>query len=216
MNKATTVTEVRIAQAHVFQMAKDQKGVDKQFEVTMLIDKTNAALMQQINGIMQAAAAEKWGTALPHNIKYAVKDSMVLTPNSGKTPATDYGYGDCFYVTAGTKFRPSVVKVINGQLQDLIDPNDPNGIYSGCYAKVMFGAYAYSVDGSNGVNLSLDAVCVTRDGEKMAGGPVDAKKVDWGLQGVTAAPEAAAAPQAAPTAAPIAPAAAVAGAPGLL
>ena len=92
--------------------------------------------------------------------------------------------------------------------------------FSGCYFKVQGNCYFYSKDGSVGVAFGMNNVCLTRQGESLGGGGVDAATA-FGIAPTTASAAAAfqpgvAAPAAAgvPAPPPVGAAPAGAGTPG--
>lgn len=203
--KVTLSSEVRIAKPYLFEKSKNEQGVEKGYEIQILIDKSNVQVLQQIDQLIAEAVANgPFANEPTAFFRKPLKDSMQPTPQSGKIPASSengYGYGDCMYARVATKFQPQIMKFnAQGAMESVIDPNE---VYSGMYAHVVISAYAYKMDGSKGVSLSLEAVLKSRDGEKIVGsggggGAVDASTAFAGIAAPVAAPVAQPAPAPAP------------------
>jgi len=197
---------------YIFEKATDEAGNEKGYEITVLVPKTDAAVIGQLNQMIEATKQAKWGTKQPAFVRLPIKDSLQPTAQSGKIPAetgeNGYGYGDCYYFRASTKFQPSVLMMYpDGSKTECIDPNQ---IFSGVEGYIVVGAYAYDNNGNRGVSFSLEALLTTGQGERIAGGggggKVDAQSAFANIGGPVAAPAPApAAPQAAPAAVPGAP-----------
>ncbi len=171
VQKVRLATEVRLAMPHLFTQVKNEQGVEKGYEVTILIDKTNAQVLAQIDAVIaEAVAAGPFANQANSFFNKPMKDALTQTPKSGKIPADSengYGFGDCMYARVATKFAPQVMKFnASGGMEGIIDQTE---IYSGVYAHVVLSAYAYMRDGSKGVSLSLEAVLKSRDGDKIQG-----------------------------------------------
>lgn len=165
-NIATRVLtgEVRLSYVNLTTPKASQQGGDPKYSVTLLIPKTDAATIANINASIKAAydagVTKKWGGAHPP-LKAIVHDGDGDRPNGGK-------YGDeCkghWVLTAGTKIKPYICGIDNTSCELL-----PSDIYSGAYARVCIDFYAYDKSGSKGVSCGLRSVAKTRDGEALAG-----------------------------------------------
>ena len=47
---------------------------------------------------------------------------------------------------------------------------DQEEVYSGCYANVKVGLFAYSASGNKGIGAGLEVIQKVRDGERLSGG----------------------------------------------
>ena len=47
---------------------------------------------------------------------------------------------------------------------------DQDEVYSGCYANVKVGLFAYSASGNKGIGAGLEVIQKVRDGERLSGG----------------------------------------------
>lgn len=166
-NIATKVLtgEVRLSYANLTTPRAPQLGGEPKYSVTLLIPKTDAATIANINASIKAAyddgVSKKWGGAHPAP-KQIVHDGDGLRPSG--LPFGDECKGH-WVLTASTKNKPQVVGIDN--LDCELAPSD---IYSGMYARVTINFFAYDTAGSKGVGCGLGNVLKTRDGEALAGG----------------------------------------------
>lgn len=166
-NIATKVLtgEVRLSYVNLTTPRAPQQGGDPKYSVTLLIPKTDAATVANINASMKAAyddgVSKKWGGAHPQP-KVLLHDGDGLRPSG--LPFGDECKGH-WVLTASTKNKPQVVGIDN--LDCELSPTD---IYSGMYARVTINFFAYDTAGSKGVGCGLGNVLKTRDGEALAGG----------------------------------------------
>lgn len=166
-NIATKVLtgEVRLSYANLTTPRAPQQGGEPKYSVTLLIPKTDAATIANINASIKAAyddgVSKKWGGAHP-TPKQIVHDGDGLRPSG--LPFGDECKGH-WVLIASTKNKPQVVGIDN--LDCELAPSD---IYSGMYARVTINFFAYDTAGSKGVGCGLGNVLKTRDGEALAGG----------------------------------------------
>ncbi len=158
--------EVRLSYANLITPKASQQGGEPKYSVTLLIPKSDAATVANINASIKAAYEEgvnkKWGGARP-TPKAIIHDGDGVKPNAG-TPYGDECKGH-WVITASSKNKPQVVGIdnINCELA-------PNDIYSGMYARVTLNFYPYDAAGGRGVGCGLGNVLKTRDGDPLSGG----------------------------------------------
>ena len=187
-NIATKVLtgEVRLSYVNLTTPRAPQQGGEPKYSVTLLIPKTDAATVANINASMKAAyedgVSKKWGGAHP-TPKQIVHDGDGLRPSG--LPFGDECKGH-WVLTASTKNKPQVVGIDN--LDCELAPSD---IYSGMYARVTINFFAYDTVGSKGVGCGLGNVLKTRDGEALTGGASAASDFEGLGQSFTAQPAAA-------------------------
>ena len=166
-NIATKVLtgEVRLSYVNLTTPRAPQQGGEPKYSVTLLIPKTDAATIADINASIKAAyeagVASKWAGKHP-TPKQIVHDGDGLRPSG--LPFGDECKGH-WVLTASTKSKPQVVGIDN--LDCELAPSD---IYSGMYARVTINFFTYDTAGSRGVGCGLGNVLKTRDGEALAGG----------------------------------------------
>lgn len=166
-NIATKVLtgEVRLSYVNLTTPRAPQQGGEAKYSVTLLIPKTDAATIADINASIKAAYDEavnkKWGGARPTQ-KSIIHDGDGLRPSG--LPFGDECKG-CYVITASSKVKPQVVGIdnINCELA-------PTDIYSGMYGRVTINFFSYDTAGSKGVGCGLGNVLKTREGEPLSGG----------------------------------------------
>lgn len=186
-NIATKVLtgEVRLSYVNLVTPRAPQQGGEPKYSATLLIPKTDAATIANINASIKAAyedgVSKKWGGAHP-TPKQIVHDGDGLRPSG--LPFGDECKGH-WVLTASTKSKPQVVGIDN--LDCELAPSD---IYSGMYARVTINFFTYDTAGSKGVGCGLGNVLKTRDGEALAGGASAASDFEELGQSFTAQPSA--------------------------
>lgn len=166
-NIATKVLtgEVRLSYAALTTPRAPQQGGEPKYSVTLLIPKTDAATIANINASIKAAyedgVSKKWSGAHP-TPKTILHDGDGLRENG--TPYGDECKGH-YVITASTKNKPQVVGIDNIECE--LAPSD---IYSGMFARVTVNFFPYNTAGSKGVGCGLGNVLKTRDGEPLSGG----------------------------------------------
>lgn len=157
--------EVRLSYCNLTSPRAAQQGGDPKYSVTLLIPKTDAATIADIQASMQAAyddgVSVKWGGAHP------TPKALLHDGDGLRESGLPYGE-ECkgnYVITASSKNKPQVVGIdnINCELA-------PSDIYSGMYARVTINFFPYDSAGSKGVGCGLGNVLKTRDGEPLGGG----------------------------------------------
>lgn len=200
-NIATKVLtgEVRLSYANLTTPRAAMQGGEPKYSVTLLIPKSDAAMITNINESIKAAydegVSKKWSGAHP-TLRQIVHDGDGLRPSG--LPFGDECKGH-WVLTASSKNKPQVVSPENINCELL-----PSDIYSGMYARVTLNFYPYDTAGSKGVACGLGNVLKTRDGEPLSGGASAASDFDGLGQTFGAVPQPQTMPQytAAPQTAP--------------
>lgn len=139
------------------------------YSVTLLIPKTETAVIADINASIQAAEQASistlWGGFRPQY------DPIIHDGDGVKKDGTPYGdeCRGCWVLNASTTTKPQVVHQSN--INTELAPQD---IYSGMYARVTIRFYGYN-NKSKGIACGLGNVMKTRDGEPLAGGSTAAQ-----------------------------------------
>lgn len=184
------IGEVRLSFVHVF-APYAQDGKNPKYSVTMLIPKSNVALVQQIEAAIEQAKQEgvtkKFGGTMPGFVRSPLHDGDGVM-QSGKP------YGEeCkghYVMTASCKPEFGTPGVVAGP--DRHPAMDQSEVYSGSYGYVAVNFGAYSDSGNVGVGCYLQHVWKTRDGEAFAGARTSVEDAFAGVtipvQGQPAAP----------------------------
>lgn len=184
-NIATKVLtgEVRLSYANLTTPRAAQPNAEPKYSVTLLIPKTDAATINNIDASIKAAydegVSKKWGGARPQQ-KMIVHDGDGLRPSG--LPFGDECKGH-WVLTASSKNKPQVVGIdnINCELAT-------SDIYSGMYARVTINFFPFDTAGNKGVGCGLGNVLKTRDGEPLSGGASAASDFEGLGQSFAAAP----------------------------
>ena len=92
----------------------------------------------------------EYGAAFPAQPKHSVHDGDGVRPSDGQPFGPECR--GCWVFTASSDIRP---KVVDGNLQDILDPT---AIYSGMYANVGISFFGYNNPQNKGIGVSLDNV----------------------------------------------------------
>lgn len=158
--KSTKVVtgEVRLSYVNLLEPRSYNDGQEPKYSVMMLIPKSDRKTVTRIKSAQDAAIADgvsrRWGGKRPSNLRLPMKDG-----DSGDFDGPEYeGH---YVLRASSKRKPGLVDAA-------LDPVvDEGRVYSGCYGRVSFDLYPYSVTGNNGISAGLDNVQITRDGEPL-------------------------------------------------
>ncbi len=162
-NPTRVVTgKVRLSYVHVFEPYSSKPEDEPKYSVTILIPKKDKATLDKINVAIKAAAEEgkvkKFGGRIPSNLSTTLHDGDEEA-DLERNPE----YAGHFYMAMNSKQRPGVVDA------DLNPVMDPTEVYSGCYARVSMGAFAFNTNGNKGVSFGLNNVQKLEDGEPLGG-----------------------------------------------
>ncbi len=152
---------VRFSYAHVF-TPKAHDGGDPKYSVSVIIPKSDKAMIKKINTAINAAKKEgiasKWNGKLPP----ASKLDLCLRDGDEEKP-DDEAYADSMYLNAKSASKCGLV---NSRKEEIIDAEE---FKSGDYGRLTVNFYPYSVSGSKGVAAGLDNIQKLQDGEALGG-----------------------------------------------
>ena len=154
----------RASYAHVFQPQAPQGGGEPKYQITMLFAKSDQvsyqAICAAINQALEDGVQKVFGGQKPARPKLPLYDGDGVKDNG--EPFGEECRG-CWVVRASSKVRPSVV---DSDIQPILDPN---GFYSGCYARASVNFFAYNQNGNRGVGCGLNNLQKIADGEPLSG-----------------------------------------------
>lgn len=155
----------RLSYAHLFEPRAINNSDDKKYSVVLLVPKADTESVNAIKEAIQEAKVDglkvKWGDKLPRNYRQPLKDGDELNED-GERVCNDE-YKDCYYFNATSKVP---VGILNQYKQHVTDRSE---VYSGCYAWLSVGFFAYANTASNGISAGLNGVMKIRDGEPLGG-----------------------------------------------
>lgn len=152
--------KVRFSYLHVWEPVAIQEGQTKKFSVSLIIPKSNKALVKKIRDAIAAAAeagkAKVFKGKIPANLKTPLRDGDEERPD-------DEAYANSFFVNANATTKPGIVdKDVNPIL-------DQNEVYSGCYGRASINFYAFDKAGNKGIACGLNHIQKLADGEPLSG-----------------------------------------------
>lgn len=159
---------VRLSYAHLFEPYSATEGQEKKYSVSLLIPKYDTATIKivkdAIEKAIQAGISSKWGGKRPKNLKTPLRD--------GDIEKDDDVYADHFFMNANNKRKPGILDKYKNKI------DDPDEVYSGCYALASVTFYPNNANGNIGVGCSIDNVMKMDDGEPL--GNVHTAESDFG------------------------------------
>lgn len=160
------IGEVRLSYVHIFQPEATAEGGEKKYSVSLIIPKTNKALLNEIKVAIEAAkqaGVAKFGGKVPANLKTPLRDGDLERPD-------DDAYAGCYFINASSRTKPGVVKrmKVNGQTV-MVEVTNEEDVYSGCYGFASVNFFAFNTSGNKGIAAGLNNVLKTRDGEYLGG-----------------------------------------------
>lgn len=170
-NKTISATSIRLGElrfsyAYVFAPRKNEDGTDGKYSVQLLIPKTDAQAKKLIDAAVEAA--KQAGVQKCWNGKMPVPAKLHLPLRDGDEEyPDDETYAGMWFMNAGSKTKPGIRVLENGQMSEALDMDD---FYSGCWGAAVVNFFPYNTSGNMGVAAGLNNVIKTRDDEKLGGG----------------------------------------------
>lgn len=170
-NKLRT-SEVRLSYPALLAPKAMQQGQEPKYSCSLLIPKTDTALVQAIRDCIEFAKQEGkalFGGTIPAKFKNETlrdgDEELALGTKSGEE------YKGVYFLNASSRRKPLV---LNRRKEDITDSEE---IYGGCYGIAQLTFFAYNSNGNKGVACAIDAFVKTREGEAF-GGAVSKKDFD--------------------------------------
>jgi len=133
---------------------------EPQYSCMLVIPKTDTKTLDAIVEAQKAALASGVATGkFQGGAPKAWKNTLRDGDTEGETPELEGAY----FMNVSSKSRPGVV---DKRVQPILDETE---IYSGMWARVDLGAYAYNTKGNKGVSFGLNHVQKIRDDERLDG-----------------------------------------------
>lgn len=153
-------TLVRFSYLHVFEAVAIEEGKEKKYSVSLIIPKSDKALVAKIKAAINAAKetgkTSKFGGKIPPNFKDPLRDGDIDRPE-------DDAYANSYFLTASCKTKPGLVD------KDLNPIMDQGELYSGCYGRASINFYPFNTNGNKGVACGLNNLQKIKDGEPLGG-----------------------------------------------
>jgi Protein of unknown function (DUF2815). len=180
-NTKVLIGKVRASYAHVFVPTSFEEGGKKKYSVSLIIPKSDTALVEKIKAAISNALAigkqSLWGGTIPRGLRDPLQDGDKMRPD-------DEAYADSYFVSAKSDHKVGVNKVkgrkmVEGKQKLILEEiTDEEEFYSGCYVYASVNFYPYKT-GGKGIAASLDNILKVEDGEPLSGGGASAES-DFG------------------------------------
>lgn len=170
----SVIGEVRFSYLHLFEPWKADDSDDAQYTATLLIPKSNTALLASIKkniaAAYEAAVTEKWGGKKPaegfwHN---PLQDGDSLKQDGEERGEA---YENCYFINTKTRQQPGVMVKDSKGHHVCIDSEE---VYSGCYGYADIAFSGFTFGKKMGISCFLNNILKTRDGEPLGGSRNDA------------------------------------------
>lgn len=153
-------SKVRFSYAHVFEPTSIEEGGTKKFNISVIIPKSDKALLKKIEKAIQLAKTEgtaKFGGKIPAKLKTPLRDGDEERPD-------DEAYENAMFFNASSTRRPQIVDESRNEILD------QDEFYSGCYGRISVNFYAFNSNGNKGIAAGLGNLQKLEDGERFSGG----------------------------------------------
>lgn len=162
-NTRVVTGTVRLSYVHVFEpWTSDPEKDEPTYSCTLLIPKSDRRTMEALRKAQQAALENGkdrvFGGKIPPQWADTIHDGDAEA-DTEKNPE----YAGMYYVSVSSKTRPGVV---DRNVQAILDSTE---VYSGCWARVEVGAFAYNQKGKKGVSFGLNNIQKIKDDESFGG-----------------------------------------------
>ena len=156
--------KVRLSYVHLFEPWSNNDSQDKKYSVALLIPKSDKATAKKLHAAQAAALAEGKDSVFkgkPPRMDDGIANFTIKDGDEHEDLAAHPEYAGHWYMSVSSKTKPGVV---DGSVQPILDASE---VYSGCYARVSLGAFAYNTQGNKGVSFGLNHVQKIADGEPL-------------------------------------------------
>jgi len=163
MSNQVTTGVVRLSYANLNE-AKSINGGDPRFSASVLIPKDDAKTLERVKAAIQTAYEEGQGKLRGSGKTVPPLASLKLPLRDGDAERPDdEAYQGHYFLNANNKERPDIVDL---NMNPIIDSSE---LYSGIYARVHLGFYAFNANGNRGIAVALNGVQKVKDGPSLGG-----------------------------------------------
>lgn len=154
--------EVRLSYCNIWEARSQGDDDTPKFSCVILIPKSDKKTLLAIKKATAEAAeagkSTRFNGTIPKNLATTLHDG----DEEGDLERNPE-YEGMMYMSVSAKTQPGIVG------RDKLPIMDSSEVYSGCYARVSLGAFAYNYKGKKGVSFGLNHVQKLRDGEMLGG-----------------------------------------------
>lgn len=155
---------VRLSFVYLFEK-RETEGGEPRYSTAILIPKSDKKTIKAIKAAQQAALEA--GKNSKFNGKIPASWKSTLRDGDTEQDLDDYPeFAGHYYMTVSVfgNRRPGIIDRYKNPIED------PEEVYSGMYARVSIGAFAFNNQGNRGVSFGLNHVQKLADGEPLGGG----------------------------------------------
>lgn len=154
--------EATISYPHVFEPQLPPGASEPVYSCALVF--SDDVDVSELKTAAMAVAKEKWGD----KFKDMVKSGKIRLPF--RTDGEEKGYpAGSMFMNVKSKLQPQIVSKFAGPDGKAMPITDPKEIYPGAKVKASLRAYAYAVNGNNGVSFALGNLQKVDDGPRMDG-----------------------------------------------
>lgn len=155
----------RMSYPHLFETHYNELAKRDQYDVVMLFDKKDKALLKPMYDLMAQVAKFRFG-ANTKGLMNPIKDGDTAVNTTGqlineKNPT----YVGMMVLNSWTKNRPGVASTQRDTKGKLILIQDSDEVYGGCYGRAELNCYAYEKGQNRGIAFGLTHVQKVKDGD---------------------------------------------------
>lgn len=154
--------KVRLSYVHLFEPYSPNPDQPEKFSCVILIPKSDTKTIKALDDAITAAAEngkdKTFNGKIPANLKTTLHDGDEEA-DLDRNPE----YAGHMYMSVSSKTKPGIV---DKDVQPVLDASE---VYSGCYARVSIGAFAYNTQGNRGISFGLNHVQKLADGDFLGG-----------------------------------------------
>lgn len=144
---------------------KKKKAEERIWSSMILIPKEDTGTIERFKALIEAVAAERWGSNIPKAMKISFRDGDKEGKGGvpdGTAPGTA-PYGGNFFVSARSDRKPTTV---DADMQEILDPS---GVVSGDYGCVSLNCFTFDNEHGKGVSFGLGNIQFIKKGEPLGG-----------------------------------------------
>jgi hypothetical protein len=167
MSTSITIKNVRLAYMHLIEPRAAADGAEPKYSVTMIIPKSDKAMVDLVCGAMVAAREARWGAKPPAGLRSPLRDGDEKDADGNFLRGEEFR--NAWFVNVASKKPVDAKIMMGGKIVNC--PHEH--LVSGYYGTVFANFYGYEAAGNRGVSAGLNGVIITKRGEPLG------RRLDW-------------------------------------
>lgn len=175
-NNDIIAKNVRLTYCHLAEPYSYDDSMTGKYSVSMLIKKTDSALLKQIGLAHKEAiqkGVDKYGQGFSKNVTPLIRpegsnNGLLIDCDLDERYSDNADYKGCYLLSAKSTTAPYVFAFEKGK-EKLNKEEILELVYSGCYGWVQFNFYPYQAPVNKGIACGLNTVIKMQDGDSMGG-----------------------------------------------